>query len=73
MRGEAAVPRLRGQSRELAAAEMDERQVIAALHIDFALCLDAVVDDDFEAVAFANRRNGAAYAVAELPRNLPQY
>src|SRR5438034_1113864 len=70
MRGEAAVPSLRGQSRELPAAQMDERGVIAALHIDFALRFDAVVDDDVEAVALANRRNRPTCAVAEQLRDL---
>ena len=59
------MPGLRGQSRKLPAAQTDECGVIAALHVDLALCLNAVVDYNVEPVALANRRNGPTFAVAK--------
>ena len=70
MRGEVAVPSLRGQSRKLPAIQMDECGVIAALHVDLALHLDAVVDDDVESIALAHRRHGPTFAVAKQLRDL---
>jgi hypothetical protein len=44
--------------------------VIATLNVDLALCLDAIVDDDLEPVALADRRNSPTSAVAEQLRYL---
>ena len=41
--------------------------MIAAFHIDVPPRIDAVVDDDVQAVAFAERRYGPAVAVLEQP------
>jgi hypothetical protein len=54
---EAAVPGFRIQSRELSLAQ-DKRDVVAALQINVGLRVDAVVNDDVEPVALADRRNG---------------
>jgi hypothetical protein len=53
---EAAVPGFRIQSRELSLAQ-DKRDVVAA-QINVGLRVDAVVNDDVEPVALADRRNG---------------
>ncbi len=45
------------QTRKLRMTEMKQCLVIAGFHIDLRLCLDAIVDDDIQAVAFANGRN----------------
>ena len=58
MRAEAAVPGFHVQSRELSLIEMDKRDVIAAFQINIRKRVDAVVDDDVEPVALADRRNG---------------
>ena len=44
---------------------MDQRRVIAALHVDLRLRLDAIIDDNIQCVAIANRRDGAISAVSE--------
>ena len=44
---------------------MDQCRVIAALHIDLRLVLDAIIDDNIQCVAIANRRDGAISAVSE--------
>jgi hypothetical protein len=46
------------QARKLRMTQMKQRLVIAGFHIDLRLCLDAIVDDEIQAVAFANGRNG---------------
>ena len=53
------------QARKLRMTEMKQCLVIAGFHIDLWLCLDAIVDDDIQAVAFANGRNCTVCAVAE--------
>src|SRR5262249_53560113 len=62
---ELRVPRVRHEARELRMAHMNERLVVAAFHVDVGPRVDAVVDDDVEAVALADRRHGAVDAVAE--------
>ena len=41
--------------------------MIAAFHVDVPSGIDAVVDDDVQTVAFAERRYGPALAVLEQP------
>jgi len=53
------------QARKLRMTQMKLRLVIAGFHTDLRLCLDAIVDDDIQPVAFANGRNGTVRAVAE--------
>jgi hypothetical protein len=62
---EAAVSCCRGKRCELRVCHMNERRVVSALEIDLRLPFDAVIDNSLEAVAFANWRNGARYAVIE--------
>src|SRR5215510_15671839 len=57
--------RIRHEARELRMAHMNERLVVAAFHVDVGPLVDAVVDDDVEAIALADRRYGAVGAVAE--------
>jgi hypothetical protein len=45
------------QARKLRVTQMKQRLVIAGFHIDLRLCLDAIVDDEIQAVAFANGRH----------------
>ena len=63
MRTEVAAPGLLRQSRELRALHADQRGVIAAFHVDVPPCIDAVVDDDVQPVALAERRDGSNVAV----------
>jgi hypothetical protein len=70
VRAEAAVPGFHVQSRELSLIEVDKRDVIAAFQINIRKRVDAVVDDDVEPVALADRRDCAAGAVAEELCNL---
>ena len=65
MNTEAAVSCCRGKRCELRVCHMNERRVVSALEIDLRLPFDAVIDNSLEAVAFANWRNGARYAVIE--------
>src|SRR5207244_9091289 len=67
VRAEVAAPGLRRQSRELRALHADQRGVIAAFHVDVPPRIDAVVDDDVQPVAFAERRYGPAFTVLEKP------
>ena len=67
VRAEVAAPGLRRQTRELRSLHADQRGVIAAFHIDVPPRIDAVVDDDVQPVAFAERRDGPAVAVLEQP------
>src|SRR5229473_608927 len=53
------------QARKLRVTEMKQCLVITGFHIDLRLCLDAIVDDEIQAVAFANGRNCTVRAVAE--------
>ena len=59
-----------GQPGELRVGEMNERRVVAALEIDVGLAVDAVVDDDVEPIALADRRDSAARAVAKQALDL---
>ncbi len=53
------------QARKLRVTHMKQRLVIASFHIDVRLCLDAVVDDYIQPVAFADGRNCPVCTVAE--------
>lgn len=53
------------QASKLRMTQIKQRLVIAGFHVDLRLCLDAIVDDEIQAVAFANGRNGTVRAVAE--------
>ena len=44
---------------------MHQRRVIAGLHVDLRLLLDAIIDDNIQCVAISNRGNGAISAVSE--------
>src|SRR5216684_9084036 len=68
---EPSVPRVRHQPAELDPVEVDERRVIAAFEIDVGLFPDAVVDDDVEVVALADRRHCAERAVRKQRLDLP--
>ena len=48
---------------KLSTSHVDQRLVIAAFHIDLRLLIDALIDNNFKAVALANRGNRAASAV----------
>src|SRR5260221_12348761 len=65
VRAKAPVRCIGRQPRKLRVTHMKQRLVIASFHIDVRLCLDAVVDDDIQPVAFADGRNRTVYAVAE--------
>jgi len=56
--------------REFSAVHVNECGVVTTFHIDIGLCVDAVVNNNIESVAFADSRNSAARAVAEQLRNL---
>ena len=65
LHAEAAVPRRGRQIGELRVAHMHQSRVIAALEKHLGLLLDAVVDDQVEAIALADGGDGAAHAVLE--------
>ena len=48
---EAPVPRIGRQARKLRMTEVEQRLVVAGLHINVRLHFDAVVDDDIQPVA----------------------
>jgi hypothetical protein len=51
-------------------SHVDQRLVIAAFQIDLWPLIDALIDNNIEAVAIANRWNRAASAVQEQLRDL---
>lgn len=53
------------QARKLRVTQMKQRLVIASRHVDLRLCLDAIVDDEIQPVAFADGTNCTVCAVAE--------
>jgi len=53
------------QARKLRVTHVKQRLVIASFHVDLRLCLDAIVDDDMQPVAFADGRNCTVCAVVE--------
>src|SRR5207249_3577619 len=50
---------------KLRVAHMKERLVIASLHVDIRLRLDAVIDDDVQPVAIADRGHRTVTAILE--------
>src|SRR3982074_470166 len=70
VRAKTPMPCVGRQSGKLRVTEMKQRLVIAGFHIDLRLCLDAIVDDEIQAVAFADGRNCTVRAVAEQPIDL---
>ena len=67
---EASVLCVLSQLGKLSMPHMDQRLMIAALHVDLRLVIDALIDHNIEAVAIANRGHRAANAVHEQLRDL---
>jgi hypothetical protein len=67
---EAAVLRLRVYPREFFVVHVNECGVVTTFHINTGLRVDAVVNNNIEAVALPDRRNSAARTIAEQLRDL---
>ena len=70
MHAETAVLGLRVYACEFSVVHVNKRGVVTSFHINIGLCVDAVVNNNVEAVALADGRYGAASAVAKELRDL---
>ncbi len=61
------------QFAKIETGHMDESHMVATFKMDFSLIGDAVVDNRFDTVCFANRRHSAGRAVWKEPRNAARH